>query len=120
MGIESINEKNLLRTIFLRQIKIDNLIEIRGFSMEPTYYAGDKVKVETAPCYKVGDVVIAIDDPCRLLIHRVVEVIHGAGDEGIVYKIKGDNAEACEMIPAKYCLAKVTEDKQNLKSERRK
>jgi len=113
MGIENINEKNLLRTIFLRQIKIDNTIEIRGFSMEPTYYAGDKVKVETAPCYDIGDVVIAIDDPCRLLIHRVVEVIADKGES--VYKIKGDNAEACELIPEKYCLAKVTDD---LKSEK--
>lgn len=106
MGIESINEKNLLKAVFLRQIKSDNIIEIRGFSMEPTFYAGDKVKVETAPRYAVGDVVIAIDDPCRLLIHRVEEVCRGDGTE-IIYRLKGDNATACELIPAKYCLAKV-------------
>lgn len=107
MGIESINEKNLLKTIFLRQIKIDNTVEIRGFSMEPTFYAGDKVRVETAPGYDVGDIVIAIDNPCRLLIHRVVEVIKDSGET--VYKIKGDNADAYELIPAKYCLARVIE-----------
>ena len=108
MGMENINEKNLLKTIFLRQIKIDSTIEIRGFSMEPTYYAGDKVKVETAPCYCAGDVVIAIDDPCRLLIHRVVEVIEDGHER--IYKIKGDNADACEIIPERYCLARVTAD----------
>ena len=107
MSMENISEKNVLKAIFLRQIKTDNTIEIRGFSMEPTYYAGDKVKVETAPCYAVGDVVIAIDDPCRLLIHRVEEVC--MGDDGIVYRLKGDNATDCELIPARYCLAKVIE-----------
>ncbi len=113
MSIENINEKNLLKTIFLRQIKIDNTIEIRGFSMEPTYYAGDKVKVKTASCYEIGDVVIAIDDPCRLLIHRIIE-INTEGHEKM-YKIKGDNANASELIPERYCLAKVTED---IKSKR--
>lgn len=107
MSIENLNEKKLLKTIFLRQIKNDNVIDIRGFSMEPTFYAGDKVRVETAPCYNVNDIVIAIDDPCRLLIHRVIELIET--DAGVVYKIKGDNATACEMIPEKYCLAKVIE-----------
>lgn len=107
MSMENISEKNLLKTIFLRQIKKDNTIEIRGFSMEPTYYAGDKVKVETAHYYSVGDIVIAIDDPCRLLIHRVSEVI--VDGEEIVYKIKGDNSDAYELIPERYCLARVKE-----------
>ena len=111
MSMENINEKNVLRTIFLRKIKTDTTIEIRGFSMEPTYYAGDKVKVETAPRYDTGDIVIAIDDPCRLLIHRVIELIET--DDGVVYRIKGDNADACEFIPEKYCLARVIKEEKN-------
>lgn len=76
--------------------------------MEPTYYAGDKVMVETAPRYEIGDIIIAIDDPCRLLIHRVVEII--VNDKGVIYKIKGDNSDACELIPEKYCLARVIKE----------
>lgn len=117
MGIESINEKNLLKTIFLRQIKIDNTVEIRGFSMEPTFYAGDKVKVETAPGYAVGDIVIAIDDPCRLLIHRVVEVVTASEEK--MYRIKGDNAVDCEIIPERYCLAKVSDYLKNQRGVRK-
>ena len=108
MSMENISEKNVLKAIFLRQIKVDNIVEIRGFSMEPAYYAGDKVRVEISPFYEVGDVVIAIDDPCRLLIHRVVEIIRD--NEDITYRIKGDNAEACELIPEKYCLARVMKE----------
>ena len=76
--------------------------------MEPTYYAGDKVKVETAPSYGIGDIVIAIDDPCRLLIHRVVNVIKEP--DRVIYQIKGDNSDASEFIPEKYCLAKVIKE----------
>ena len=106
MSFEKANEKNYFKAVFLRQLQKNSRISVRGISMEPTLYEGDVVNTEICDKYDIGDIVIALDDPCRLLIHRIVGIEFSQNGNRI-YILKGDNAELCERVPENFCLAKV-------------
>ena len=69
-------------------------VAVRGSSMLPTYEHGDLIVVQSAPAYKVGDVV-AYRVPAgevgsgRVVIHRIV-----GGDATTGFTLQGDNNSA--------------------------
>lgn len=75
--------------------------------MIPFLVAGDVIQVTKQDAYKIGDIIVCIDQAPKLVVHRVIR-IEKTGD-GLLYITKGDNAVASEQIESEYCFGKVTE-----------
>ena len=79
-----------------------NILAVGGYSMAPLLIPGDTAEIRPEPRYKVGDVVVVIDDKARLLVHRIIRCTPDG------YQTKGDNAVACEQIEKAFCLGRVS------------
>ena len=109
---------DLLRTLTEISLKQNNgCIRVEGHSMNPLIRSNDVVLVEKCNEYKTGDIVVAIDDRGRVLVHRIVKI-----NDEFIY-IKGDHALSIEKVELKNCLGRVVEIKNgdktiNLKKRR--
>jgi len=74
-------------------------ITVTGYSMEPTFFEGDRITIAKSDSYAVGDILVFTDHG-NLLVHRLLET-------GEYYLCKGDNAFRTESIPAAQILGKV-------------
>lgn len=103
--------RKILKTLTkMKMLQNDNVLEVGGFSMIPLLVAGDFIKIVEQKSYKVGDIVVCVDErngQARLVVHRVISVCKKDGEK--VYVIKGDNAIAAEFIENEFCLGKVVE-----------
>ena len=103
--------RKILKTLTkMKMLQNDNVLEVGGFSMIPLLIAGDFIKIVEQKSYKVGDIVVCVDErngQARLVVHRVISVCKKDGER--VYVIKGDNAIAAEFIENEFCLGKVVE-----------
>ena len=89
---------NLLRTLTEISLKQNNgCIRVEGHSMNPLIRSNDVVLVEKCNEYKTGDIVVAIDDRGRVLVHRIVKI-----NDEFIY-IKGDHALSIEKLFRKGC-----------------
>ena len=75
--------------------------------MIPFLVAGDIIQITKQDSYKIGDIIVCIDQAPKLVVHRIIR-IEKTGDD-ILYITKGDNAVASEQIEREYCFGKVTE-----------
>jgi len=82
-------------------------LPVGGFSMIPLLVAGDTIRIQKQDKYKIGDIIVCIDQGARLVVHRIIR-IHKKGND-IQYITKGDNAVAAEQIDSEFCLGKITE-----------
>jgi signal peptidase len=70
------------------------VLVVDGMSMNPTYYAGDLLVVQSIPdtrCIEVHDVIV-FHDPYnwdKLILHRVVDV--SALNDQLIFRTQGDN-----------------------------
>jgi len=87
----------LLSAMLCRQGQTE--ITVTGYSMEPTFFEGDRITIAKSDSYAVGDILVFTDHG-NLLVHRLLET-------GEYYLCKGDNAFRTESIPAAQILGKV-------------
>jgi len=86
-------KNEIARAVTLARLaKNQNRVTVDGDSMLPLLASGDTVTVEPPqPRYRVGDVVLAIDENQGLIVHRIVRIRRGVTDT------KGDNAVRVEQ-----------------------
>lgn len=109
------DKRKVLKT--LTEMKMQNdggILHVGGFSMIPLLVPGDIVRLVRLERYKVGDIVVCIDDNARLLIHRIINIVKVNSQENkkstlLKYITKGDNAVATEVISQEFCIGKVAE-----------
>ena len=100
--------RNVLRTLTDMKLRqTGGRLPVGGYSMIPFLVAGDVIQVTKQDAYKIGDIIVCIDQAPKLVVHRVIR-IEKTGD-GLLYITKGDNAVASEQIESEYCFGKVTE-----------
>ena len=87
----------LLSAMLCRQGQTE--ITVTGYSMEPTFFEGDRITVARSDSYAVGDILVFTDHG-NLLVHRLLEI-------GECYLCKGDNAFRTESISAEQIFGKV-------------
>ena len=79
----------------------DTDITVSGISMEPLFKADDVIRIEKAPNYSVGDVLV-FTYKGELLVHRLIKI------KGEIFFCKGDNSFRLEDLPKGSILGKVT------------
>lgn len=99
------NEKSIMQKIMIRRGMISNVI-VKGISMEPLLFSGDKLNIVISEKYEIGDVVIFLYQN-KLTVHRILEI----SDNMAI--TKGDNAFNIEAVPIREILGKAVSFERN-------
>lgn len=102
-------ENKLVAKLMLARKKASReiTINVTGFSMEPTLFEGDSIKIIPNTSCCIGDILVFLYKEDELLVHRLLKL------ENEIFYCKGDNAFRLEDFTEDRLIGSVTEAYRN-------